>query len=1260
MNRIHVLFLTALLLIVSGGSLAGQDNGSGVAEIVRTGDTMVEVHYANGQKRILDFYDFSLVRIFQDPSDGMVRDPKAYPEAKILTDDAHLPLRCRLQKQANTLSDSLKIDGLTVTTGKQTVSFDAETGLMSVSDEKGLIVREIAPVAFDSRHITLHLSMNEGECFYGGGMQNGRFSHAGKVIQIVNTNNWTDGGVASPAPFYWSSAGYSILFHTFAPGRYDFGADRPGEVQLRHDTDYLDIFLSSNRASDTFLLNDYYQLTGFPVLLPKFGFYEGHLNAYNRDYWTETEEGGVLFEDGKRYKESQKKNDGIQESLNGELVDSAGRSNHMFSARAVIDRYAAHDMPLGWILPNDGYGAGYGQTGSVDGNIDNLRRFGDYAREHGVELGLWTQSDLHPKEGVEPLLQRDIVREVAEAGVRVLKTDVAWVGAGYSFGLNGVTDVAQIMTEKGNNARPFIITLDGWAGTQRYAGVWSGDQTGGQWEYIRFHIPTYIGSGLSGQPNVGSDMDGIFGGKNLPVNVRDFQWKTFTPMELNMDGWGANEKYPHALGEKAANINRKWLKLKSMLMPYTYSIAKQSSEAYDCMPMVRAMSLEMQRCSGEKLANRQQIDDLTKYQFMYGPYLLVAPVYQDTKMEEEGNDIRNGIYLPAGLWLDPYANAFVEGGRILNSYDTPLDRIPVFVKEGSVIPYTAPHNQPRDVDSSVRCYEIVPGSFSFREYDDDGVTQAYLNGDGVATLLEGVVEGGVFAFRMNKSTGSFKGFQPRKRTTLRIHTGVKPRGVAVRDAETKKSVYPKWKFSEGILVINIPEVDVTKKALQVIIDGFVSEPMLSLATKNGHLDVPSVTCETTAYSVTPRWQHTEITDYAEILFEGMLYTTLREGEYLFDGLKPETTYDFRLRVVNADGASEWIPFSATTDANPLEFAVQGIQGTTTCKNQGGQGINRFFDFDESTVWHTAWSEKAVPFTINLDLNCTVELDKLQYLPREDAGNGTLLEGTVSYSPDGKNWSDVTPFEWAADNTTKEHTFTDNPKVRYIRMDVTRGRGDFGSGRQLYVFRKPGTDVMLPGDINRDGKVDMEDLTSYMNYTGLRSGDPDFDGYVSVGDVDYDGRIDAFDISVVATQLRGGAEQRVEHFGGMLRIEATSGTGIAKKLKMGEELDINVTGVGLEGVNAFSLALPYNAADLEFMEAVPREVKEMENLTHDRLHANGEKVLYPTFVNVGDCEPLSGDGVLCTLRFRARRACTVNMKAENICLVSKTLEVREQE
>ena len=68
------------------------------------------------------------------------------------------------------------------------------------------------------------------------------------------------------------------------------------------------------------LLSSFYQLTGNPVLLPKFGFYQGHLNAYNRDYWTEAKDGKgfMKMEDGKTYNESQKNNGGIRETLNGE------------------------------------------------------------------------------------------------------------------------------------------------------------------------------------------------------------------------------------------------------------------------------------------------------------------------------------------------------------------------------------------------------------------------------------------------------------------------------------------------------------------------------------------------------------------------------------------------------------------------------------------------------------------------------------------------------------------------------------------------------------------------------------------------------------------------------------------------------------------------------------------------------------------------------------------------------------------------------
>ena len=402
-----------------------------IVDILPLNSTTVEVIFSNQQRLTLDFYGNHIFRLFQDPMGGILRDPVAEPEAKILVDQPRRAVGpLKIGREANRLS---------VETDRVRVTFDKHSTLMSVTDLRTgrVVLEEAAPVAFDKKQVAVTLKEQPQEYFYGGGVQNGRFSHKGRVIAIENQNSWTDGGVASPNPFYWSTAGYGILWHTFAQGEYDFGRKQQGLVTLSHQTDYLDLFVLVNeRPVD--LLNDYYQLTGHPVLLPKFGFYEGHLNAYNRDYWKE-DTTGILFEDGKRYRESQKDNGGVKESLNGE------KQNYQFSARAVIDRYKAHDMPLGWLLPNDGYGAGYGQTGTLDGNIQNLRNLTDYAHENGVEIGLWTQSDLHPKEGVEPLLQRDIVKEVRDAGVRVLKTDVAWVGAGYSFGLNGITDVAQII-----------------------------------------------------------------------------------------------------------------------------------------------------------------------------------------------------------------------------------------------------------------------------------------------------------------------------------------------------------------------------------------------------------------------------------------------------------------------------------------------------------------------------------------------------------------------------------------------------------------------------------------------------------------------------------------------------------------------------------------------------------------------------------------------------------------------------------------------
>ena len=1273
LHRVASHFLAAAFMItalpaiaqnISKDAIAPTQNSLHIKSARKINPTTVELQLSGNRHMLLDFYGENIFRLFCDEADSSLRDPKAQPPAQILTDNPRKPVAdLKLNDQGNSV---------VISTNKVTVLLDKSSTLMKIFDNSHkLIVQSVMPVAFENRQAVLKLKEHAGEYFYGGGVQNGRFSHKGKSIAIENQNSWTDGGVASPTPFYWSTNGYGFMWYTFKKGKYDFGEKDKDVVTLSHETGYLDVFFMVDEKPAS-LLSDFYQLTGHPILLPKFGFYEGHLNAYNRDYWKQ-DTSGILFEDGKRYKESHKDNGGIKESLNGE------KNNYQFSARAVVDRYASHDLPLGWILPNDGYGAGYGQTSTLDSNIANLKSFGDYARQHGVQIGLWTQSDLHPKPGVSALLQRDIVKEVGVAGVRVLKTDVAWVGRGYSFGLNGVSDVAHIMSKDGDDARPFIISLDGWAGTQRYAGVWTGDQTGGEWEYIRFHIPTYIGSGLSGQPNITSDMDGIFGGGNPVVNTRDFQWKAFTPMQLNMDGWGANEKYPFALGEPATSINRTYLKLKSQLIPYTYSIAK---EATNGLPMMRAMFLEY--------PNDYTHGKATQYQFMYGPYFLVAPIYKSTKADIKGNDIRNGIYLPRGKWIDYFSGEVYEGGNIINDFDAPIWKLPLFVKSGAIIPMANPNNHVSEIDKSLRIYQVYPeGRSSFTQYNDDGFTQAYKNGKGVTTLIESSVANNQAVITVHHAKGSFNGFVKNKTTEFVINVTQAPTSVTAKVGNrTLKltKVSSKDDFSKGInvyfydaapdlnrfatkgsefekvvirknpqVLIKIEETDITANPVTVTVNGFRFSSIPHLVKSTGPLTAPSnvhvADSAKGAFSLNPSWSKVANADYYEIEFNDQQYTDIKDTSLLFEDLHPETNYSFKIRSVNKSGSSSWKTFSAKTKPNPLKFAIKGIVAESSVQSEEGTELPNFFDFDENDLWHTKWNQKAVPFDLVMDLMSVNQLHKIEYLPR-GRGNGTWLKGKIFYSADKIHWNEADSFHWARTGEMKEFIFQNHPSARYIKITVSDAVGGYGSGRELYVFKVPGTESILPGDINNDHRLDRNDLTSYINYTGLRKGDGDFEGYISKGDVNNNGLIDAYDISNVATRLEGGVNaNEKDSLAGKIEISTDK-----KNYEKGETVEIKVKGIDLNSVNALSFALPYNEQDFEFEGITPVGIASLENMTNDRLHTNGQKALYPTFVNVGDKKTLNGTMDLFIIKFKAKHKLNFNLKPIDGMLVDRHLNV----
>ncbi len=97
--------------------------------------------------------------------------------------------------------------------------------------------------------------------------------------------------MASPSPFYYTTNGYGVLRNTYMDGSYDFGSTDASTVTARHNENEFDAYYFVSDADNGSsvsqdLLQGYFKVTGNPALLPKYGFYLGHLNAYNRDAWS--------------------------------------------------------------------------------------------------------------------------------------------------------------------------------------------------------------------------------------------------------------------------------------------------------------------------------------------------------------------------------------------------------------------------------------------------------------------------------------------------------------------------------------------------------------------------------------------------------------------------------------------------------------------------------------------------------------------------------------------------------------------------------------------------------------------------------------------------------------------------------------------------------------------------------------------------------------------------------------------------------------
>jgi alpha-glucosidase/alpha-D-xyloside xylohydrolase len=294
------------------------------------------------------------------------------------------------------------------------------------------------------------------------------------------------------------------------------------------------------------------------------------------------------------------------------------------------------------------------------------------------------------------------------------------------------------------DARPYALHRNGYAGMQRYgAFLWSGDVYS-TWETLRTHVPIAVNTGLAGIPYWGTDIGGFVPTKEFTgeLYVRWFQFGAFCPLfrshgrtwKLRLPwGWNTGELGPDEIRTygDAANpdpaelhnaevepICRKYLELRSRLMPYLYSVVREGH--LTGLPVMRALWLH--HPDDPQAVTRGD-------EYLWGRDILVAPV------TEKGATARR-LYLPRGAWYDFWTGQRVEGGREI---DRPVDlaTMPLYVRAGAIVPVGPVRqyvDEPVDAPTTLRVYPGADGGFTL--YEDDGVSFGYRRGDWMGIRLE--------------------------------------------------------------------------------------------------------------------------------------------------------------------------------------------------------------------------------------------------------------------------------------------------------------------------------------------------------------------------------------------------------------------------------------------------------------------------------------------------------------------------------------------
>ncbi len=745
-----IVSICFILLIFCGHALAGWETIGRVTKVANAKTNGVVLETTSKAKVLVEFVGASVVRVRVAPTGKFERDfSYAFdPAAKF----AEPKIAISQTVTSITLSNA---DGTKIAIQKGSFA-------LSIFDAKGNVVIQndvTDPTAFNRANGEFRTTMkrrSEVETYYGFGEKAfAEMSRNGKFIVNWNTDTFSYPVGTDPIyqaiPFFTAlhdGRAYGLFFNNTFRTWFDMGAKTPDKYSFGANGGELDyfVFTGGKDRSPKDVLADYATLTGKTPLPPLWalGNQQSRWSYFPESRVREIADGfrsrkipldviyldidymdeyRVFTWDKKRFPDPPKlvsdlKKDGIRTVLiidPGIKVDDKyavyadGKKNDIFVKNPDGTELNRDVWPKASAFPDftdpkarDWFGAQY--KAHID---EGIAGFWNDMNEPGVFV---TDKTERPEIFHHP--EKTFPYDTPHKGDGMPDTHRRYHNVyGMQMARSSFEGVKKLAPEK----RPFVLTRAGFAGIQRFSAVWTGDNYA-SWDHLAMSIPMLTNLSVSGVPFVGGDVGGFNERPSGELFARWMQAAALTPFfRSHSVGWAGN-KEPWEFGDEITAINRATVELRYKFLPYLYTLFKEHENTG--APIMRPLWYEFP-------ADKKTY--LVSDQYMVGKDVLVAPVVK------EGMRTR-GIYLPLGAeWIDWWTGEKLPSGQ-LHYLQTPLDRLPIFVRVGAMIPTQSVIQHTGEMPLAPLTLNVAAGiqagkTETFSLYQDAGEGYAYQKGD---------------------------------------------------------------------------------------------------------------------------------------------------------------------------------------------------------------------------------------------------------------------------------------------------------------------------------------------------------------------------------------------------------------------------------------------------------------------------------------------------------------------------------------------------